>query len=371
MARSHYKKGHDKKTTQGYEPAYYKGLNFLLNEQPDKAIDVFINLLEVDSETVETHLALGSLFRKRGEVDRAIRIHQNLIARPSLDQEQRANALLELGQDYMNAGLFDRAENLFTELYETGKLQKQALQNLKEIYQQEKVWEKCLSVVRQLENYTGKSYSEEIAHYHCELAEQALKSGDKNKAADLLKKARQSGLTSIRPLLIEARMEVDQQNFRKALALYRQAIDADPLFLPELLADLVHCFRQADAGRELTEYLGKLYQDTHNTTVLEQISNLLASSQGSKAAVDHILSELQKYPSLAGIKLLTKWQGDLQGQHSPGVINVLLDTVDAELAKRPAYCCRRCGYQAKTLHWQCPGCRSWGTIKPAQEETSS
>src|SRR5713101_7419737 len=158
--------------------AYFKGLNFLLNEQPDKAIEIFIQVLEVNSETVETHLALGNLFRRRGEVERAIRIHQNLIARPTLDREQRTYALLELAQDYFKAGLFDRAENLFLELAEIRAHSEQALRLLLSIYQQEKEWDKAIQTGRRLARVAGKSMDGVIAQYYCEQAEQAV--GKKN-----------------------------------------------------------------------------------------------------------------------------------------------------------------------------------------------
>lgn len=370
MARASYKKRADKKTACAYEPAYYKGLNFLLNEQPDKAIDVFIDLLEVDSETVETHLALGSLFRKRGEVDRAIRIHQNLIARPSLDQEQRANALLELGQDYMNAGLFDRAENLFTELYETGKLQKKALENLKEIYQQEKVWDKCLTVVKQLESYTGESYSDETAHYNCELAELSLKSGEISRANEFIKKAKQSSPDSIRALLMEARLEESQQHIKKALKLYQQIIETDQLFVSEILPGLINCHRQSGSLQDLQDYLSSLFQRTHDTAVLEQLVSVVSQAQGIKAAMDFLVAQLEEYPSLKGLQLLHQLKSDNPSLQAVDVASVLGNTIDIELSQRPAYACRRCGYEAKTLHWQCPGCRSWGTIKPSHDNES-
>src|SRR4030067_1079248 len=136
--------------------AYFKGLNFLLNEQPDKAIEVFIQVLEVNSDTVETHLALGNLFRRRGEVEGAIRVHQNLIARPTLDKDQRTHALLELGQDYLKAGLLDRAESLFLELGEIRAAREAALRHLLHIYQQEKEWEKAGSVARKLARASGR-----------------------------------------------------------------------------------------------------------------------------------------------------------------------------------------------------------------------
>lgn len=367
MAKASVKKSNDQKVACAYEPDYYKGLNFLLNEQPDKAIDVFIHLLEVDSETVETHLALGSLFRKRGEVDRAIRIHQNLIARPSLDQEQRANALLELGQDYMYAGLFDRAENLFSELFETGKQQVKALQNLKEIYQQEKVWDKCLQVVKKLETFTHNSYSEEIAHYYCELAELAIKTGDTSRTIELVKKAKQSSPVSIRASIMEASLEVSKENYKKALKLYDQIINDDPLFVVEILPNLVTCFRQTASQADLLEFLNRLFEKTSDTSVLGQIVELLSQTNGFKAANEYLLKTLQSNPSLQGLKYLTQIQNQQAGLVSEQNVEVLQNIIDAELSSRPAYSCKRCGFSAKTLHWQCPGCRSWGTIKPSHD----
>ncbi len=151
-------------------PEYFKGLNYVLNEQPDKAIEVFVKMLEVDSETVETHLALGNLFRRRGEVDRAIRIHQNLIARPNLNREQRSLALLELGMDYMRSGLFDRAESLFIELVEIDLYTVAAFTELLDIYQQEKDWGNAIKMARRLELSSGRSLKKNIAHFYCEQA---------------------------------------------------------------------------------------------------------------------------------------------------------------------------------------------------------
>ncbi|MEW8498538.1 MAG: tetratricopeptide repeat protein, partial [Candidatus Thiodiazotropha taylori] len=177
------------KQPQEISPVYFKGLNYLLNEQPDKAIDLFIKLLDVDSDTVETHLALGNLFRRRGEVERAIRIHQNLIARPSLSREQRAQALLELGQDYMRAGLFDRAENLFIELTELKLHNEQANIYLLEIYQQEKDWKRCLEVADRITVSHYPALHNSIAHFYCELAEEQLRQQNMAAAESFLKRA--------------------------------------------------------------------------------------------------------------------------------------------------------------------------------------
>ena len=147
------------KTSKNISLEYFKGLNFVLNEQPDKAIEVFIRMVEVDNETVDTHLALGNLFRRRGEVDRAIRIHQNLIARSNLSEDERAHALLELGMDYMRSGLLDRAEKLFLELLDIGLYLKEAHFNLLEIYQQEKDWENAILIAKKYESISGKDHN--------------------------------------------------------------------------------------------------------------------------------------------------------------------------------------------------------------------
>jgi len=358
----------DAKSACANEPDYYKGLNFLLNEQPDKAIDVFIHLLEVDSETVETHLALGTLFRKRGEVDRAIRLHQNLIARPSLGQDQRANALLELGQDYLNAGLHDRAENLFNELIESGRLQVKALENLKEIYQYEKVWDKCLKVVKRLQQESGNSYANEISHYYCELAEQARKNNDRQKQADFIKKARQASTDSIRAMMMEALLEVENERYSKALTLFNRIIESEPAFINEVLDKWVYCYKQTGKDQELQSTLTELYDKTLSSQVLQRIVQLLKDKQGDEAASEFLLQQIGQHSSLQTLGLLTNIKTPIVDAKSQKVLNLVSQALNEEIHKRPAYICGRCGFSAKTLHWQCPGCRSWGKITPVNEQ---
>ena len=153
---------------------YLKGINYLLNEQPDKAIDLFVNVVDLDADTVETYIVLGNLLRRRGEVERAIRLHQNLIARPDLDDRTKADALLELARDYLKSGLFDRAEHLLGGVLDTGSHQLEALHHLREIYEQEKEWKKAIHVARNIEREGGGPQQEIIAQYYCELGENAL-----------------------------------------------------------------------------------------------------------------------------------------------------------------------------------------------------
>jgi len=351
---------------QDISPAYFQGLNYLLNEQPDKAIDIFIKMLEVDSDTVETHLALGNLFRRRGEVDRAIRIHQNLIARPSLNREQRAQALLELGQDYMRAGLFDRAENLFVELSETKLYHVQALTNLLEIYQQEKDWVRCLEIAEQLDSSDGSSLKLLTAHFYCELAQQELKLGNTEKAEKFLKKAHTADRNSVRATILQGDMEKRRGDCMAAIRSYKKVEEQDLAYLPEILPRIVSCKAALGRHNELREYLHSLYTRYRNSAVMLALTDLIIEEHGEQAAVDFVLQHLAGYPDLKVLQRLIKLNLHREDQHPKETLEVLQHAVENLIAGQPAYQCEHCGFGAKKLHWHCPSCKSWSSIKPLQ-----
>lgn len=347
-------------------PAYFQGLNYLLNEQPDKAIDVFVKLVEVDSETVETHLALGNLFRRRGEVDRAIRIHQNLIARPTLSRDHRAQALLELGLDYMRAGLFDRAESLFTELTEGNLYCEQSLHNLLVIYQQEKDWEKCLSVAQQLESQSGQSMRLERAHYYCELAELALGSGDSVTAMGFIKKAQGVDKDNVRAGLMEARLAVGQGNCRAAIGIFQQIEKKDPEYLSEMLPTVIDCYHSLGARTELRGYLEKLLQRRTDIAPALALADIIEQEDGEPAATEFITGYLRSHPNLRGLKRLISLKLSNAQAAESETLHILRGLVEQLLKNCPAYQCRQCGFTAKRLHWNCPGCKTWSSMKPVQ-----
>ena len=253
---------------------YFKGLNYLLNEQPDKAIEVFIEMLEVDSETVETHLALGNLFRRRGEVDRAIRIHQNIIARPTLKRNQRALALYELGQDYMRAGLLDRAENLFLELLEIGEYSNQALIQLIEIYEQERDWENAIEIAHKIEFSTGQKMNAVIAHYFCELSEKAMRKNEMSKAQEWVKKALAVDKNCVRASILQGRIAHANNNCKAAIEAYKRVEKQDPDFIPEII-ELVHeCARDDRQKKEFMEYLSQILKNYGGITPMLTLAEL-------------------------------------------------------------------------------------------------
>ncbi|MCG8434595.1 MAG: tetratricopeptide repeat protein, partial [Gammaproteobacteria bacterium] len=239
---------------------YFKGLNFLLNEQPDKALEVFIRMVEVDSDTIETHFALGSLFRRRGEVDRAIRIHQNLIARPNLHKRHRSQALYELGEDYMKAGLFDRAENLFMDLANNRLYVDAALRHLVTIYEQQKDWEQAINVYRQLESLTGVNRKNVIAQYFCELAEVSLNKGELRAALKNAKRALSFDKTCVRASMQLAKIADREIKPKDAVKHYKHTLELDIEFALEVLPKLSEIFERQGNLEGFSELLRGLRQ---------------------------------------------------------------------------------------------------------------
>ncbi|MDJ0741310.1 MAG: lipopolysaccharide assembly protein LapB [Gammaproteobacteria bacterium] len=344
-------------------PVYFRGLNHLLNEEPDKAIDAFVEMLEVDSDTVETHLALGNLFRRRGEVERAIRIHQNLIARPALSREQRAQALLELGQDYMRAGLFDRAENLFRELKETKLHVKPALHNLVVIYEKESDWDACLEVAEELESITGDKLTLQRSHYHCELALTARAAGRAADAAAHLKKALSTYRGCVRANHLQAQFAASQGDFKSAIRTLRQTAEQDADFLPEVLPEIVANYRHQGDLDGLRDYLRQVV-DRHPGVGAElALVDLLIEQDGEAAASAFLAEKLAEAPSLALLLRSIELNARMPEQQSARFLEGLRPHIRTLLEARPLYQCGHCGFAAKTMHWQCPSCRRWSTIK--------
>jgi lipopolysaccharide biosynthesis regulator YciM len=347
-----------------FPPDYFKGLTYLLNEQPDKAIEVFIKMVEVDSETVETHLALGNLYRRRGEVDRAIRIHQNLIARLTLDREQRTYALLELGLDYMRAGLLDRAESLLLELLELQEHVVPALQQLIDIYQQEKDWERAIATARKLEAATGKPQRTVIAHYCCEMAEAARRASDTEHALSRLREALAHDPRCVRASLIEGDIAVQRAEYREAIQAYQRVEQQDRAYLAETVAPMVYCYRALSDINGVVPYLQRAWEVYRDNAALLALTQLVKEQRGEEAAVDFITRHLRGYPFIRGFAELI----ELQLAHSSGVAResllLLRDVTRQLMADRPGYKCHKCGFYGKSLYWQCPGCRNWSSIKP-------
>lgn len=355
----------EKRTSHHFSREYVVGLNYLLNEQPDKAVDVFIKLLEVDSDTVETHLALGSLFRRRGEVDRAIRIHQNLIARPQLTLLQRKEALMALGQDYMSAGVFDRAERIFTEVVELGGAREiSSLRGLLAIYQQEKAWEKALEITKQLEVSTGTSMHAQAAHYHCEMATHALKTNAYDKAYAAIKQALAIDKQSVRASLMLANLEIKNARYKQAIRALKNVPEQDAEFLTEIIEPLVHCHRELEAMDECVDYLEQTLADHPRASVIFVVGEYLRNEKSIDIAIDFVSDQLSRHPSIRGLNRLIYWHLESAHGRVRDKLQMLYDITTKFLENKPIYRCEHCGYGGKLLHWHCPSCKQWSRMKP-------
>jgi lipopolysaccharide biosynthesis regulator YciM len=321
-------------------------------------------MLEVDSETVETHLALGNLFRRRGEVDRAIRIHQNLIARPNLNREQRALALLELGMDYMKSGLLDRAESLFNELVETGLFTVPAFTELLDIYQQEKDWENAIKTARRLELSSGRSLKKNIAQFYCEQVCELMIHGQDRGVRELLKKAISVDANCVRASLIEADIFKEEAKYKQAIRVYKRVEKQDAEYIPEAVAPLLECYRQLGKLDEFRSYLRTIV-DTHGgITPMIMLAELIAEQDGEEEAIKSITIELKKRPTVRGVDRLVEYALiPAQGRAKDDLMTIK-DLTGKLLEDRPIYQCNHCGFDAKSLHWQCPSCKDWNTVKP-------
>ncbi len=351
-----------KKRSRLFNNQYFQGLNYLLNEQPDKAIQVFLELAEVNQDTVETHMALGSLFRQRGEVDRAISFHQNIIAKPGLESSQRTQALLELGEDYMRAGLLDRAERLFSELIESDAQTPSALRSLLEIYQQEKDWEKALEQARRLEQLTGEKMAEIMAQFCCEMAEVALSEGDKEQARRHLRQARRHHHHCIRARFILARLAVQDDDHLAALDIYEEIAELDADYIPEILEpylDAAASVGQSQRGRAKLEEWVNAYT---GVSLILKLTDLIEDEKGSAAAGKYLVEAMNSNPSVRGLDRLNEFKAE--GHLDPGSSDNIFKAVTARLlSQQPGFRCNHCGFSGQTHHWQCPSCKNWSTSK--------
>ncbi len=343
---------------------YFTGLNYLLNEEPDKAIDAFIKMLEVDSETVETHLALGSLFRKRGEVDRAIRVHQNLIARPTLSAVMRHLSLLELGYDYMAAGLYDRAESIFKDLLDDKQYKRASLSQLMIIYQQVKDWEQAISVAEQLQVFSGEAHHRSIAGFYCELAVGQKQSGQLKQAFRSLKKAISVDPECIRCNILRGDFSLEQGDYKLAIKYYKNLLSQNAGFISEVLPQLQTCYQKLGDNNGYKILLEQSLQQGAGISVVLEMGNWLSEHHGDYEAEGFIAEHMKQKPVLKGLLRLIKIHLHHADEKSKTNLQILYDIVNTLVSSNPIYRCDHCGYSGKSLFWQCPRCKHWSSVKP-------
>jgi lipopolysaccharide biosynthesis regulator YciM len=341
--------------------AYFKGLNFLLNEQHDKALEVLVTALEQDKETVEVQLALGSLFRKRGEIQRATRVHQNLVARTQLDDSQKLHALYELAQDYYKAGLLDRAEHLLVEIGGVDELEESAQQLLLQIYEQEKEWENAIKVAKNLEAFDGQSLSGVIAQYHCEIAENAITEGRYSFAQTRIREAIEVDGACVRAIIQSGRVRAIQGDHRGAVDEWVKGVDRHSELPGEITGLIQNSYRILGALDEYREFLKNMLKSHDDIRLVLALTECFDDWGGGEIAETFLLEKIRSNPSIPGLHRLIQMrlsQSNFPNNQDLGLLEKLIGGI---VADESGYECRHCGFRGKVMHWQCPGCRTWNT----------
>ena len=347
--------------------SYFKGLNFLLNEQPDKAIEAFIEVVKVDPQTIELHFALGSLFRRRGEVERAIRMHQNLVERADLAQQQKLDALYELAQDYLKAGLLDRAEELFARLKGTVHAEA-ALKHLLEIYEQEKDWLKAVDTAQQLEVVTGQSYQKEIANFYCELAGRETMDSRPEAARPHLRHALAHHRLCVRANVLLGDLELALGNIEAAIEAWKRIETQNSVYLALVADKLFSAYRKLDKTSEGLNLLRGFLSQYSSLDILNVVFGGLLEQQGAAAAYQLVRDEMQRNPTLLGLDKLLEAQlldAPVQRRHDLELVKNLVHQHTRSLAM---YKCENCGFRARQFYWHCPACGEWETYSPRRTE---
>jgi lipopolysaccharide assembly protein B len=333
-------------------PDYLTGLDYLVTEQPDRALDMFLKLMDANAETIETHFALGSLYRRRGEVERAIRIHQNLLARKDLASEHREQALLALAQDYLRAGVLDRAEGLFQQVSEVPRLRASALDALRGVYERQHDWQQALGTYRQLARIKAAPAPSVAAHYLCELASVSIERGDFENARHWLRDAQSEAAPFPRAVLLRAQIAEQEQQPDLAVQLTRQALADSPTLLQEELPHLLRRVGPAERDAILAELVARTEVrdiDELKRLVFAAIAADMGAAAPLRSSIEKVFSQ---DPTLRAV-----WQ------EGPTQSARIAQEIGALLAQAEKYRCNECGFSGRNFYWHCPACHSWDSFE--------
>ena len=352
------------KESRALPRSYFQGLNFLLNEQPDRAIEAFVDAVKVDPQTVELHFALGSLFRRRGETERAIRMHQNLVERDDLPQDLKLQALAELGQDYLKAGLLDRAEEVFDKLRDSPMVE-DAKRNLLEIYQLEKDWEKAIAIAAELPDIASQK---EIAEYYCELAAAEIIRSRRDVAAGYLKTALERNRKCVRASLLQGDIEAQQDRTEAAIACWQRIEQQDPTYLALVAQRLLDAFRKVARHNEGLQLLRGYLERYPSLDLLDVVFQLVLESEGADAAYNLVRDELKRNPTLLGFDKLIEARLLVASPEARADLDLAKSIVQGYTRRLARYRCDTCGFKARQFYWRCPACGGWETYSPKRTE---
>lgn len=347
--------------------SYFQGLNFLLNEQQDQAIEAFIEVVKVDPQTVELHFALGSLFRRRGEVDRAIRMHLNLVERGDLEVEKQQQALFELAQDYLKAGILDRAEAAFHQLHGS-TYEKEALEFLLEIYQKEKDWLKAIDIAQQLTSLTGESRGNLAAFFFCELATSELTKKQTEAAVVHLEQALNANPKGVRANMMLGDIEFAAGHVLEAISIWKQVEQQDAQYLPLVADRLLQAHIQLGSEATGISLLQGYLEKYPSLDLMNVLFAALVQRGGAEAAYQMVRNELKRNPTLLGLDKLLEAQLMEVTNERRADLELVKNLIYKRTRTLAMYRCQHCGFKARQFYWHCPACHQWESYSPKRSE---
>jgi lipopolysaccharide biosynthesis regulator YciM len=352
------------KESRSLPRSYFQGLNFLLNEQPDRAIEAFVEAVKVDPQTIELHFALGSLFRRRGETERAIRMHQTLIEREDLKQDLKLQALAELGQDYLKAGLLDRAEEIFDKLRDS-ELAEEAKRKLLEIYQLEKDWERAIAIASELPDYASHK---EIAEYYCEMAAAEMIRSRRDLAEAYLQTALERNRKCVRASLLQGDLQLQQDQLVAAIESWQRIEQQDPTYLALVAQRLLDTFRKLERRDEGLRLLRGYLERYPSLDLLDVVFQLVLEGDGAEAAYKLVRDELKRNPTLLGFDKLLEARLLFAAAEIRPDLELAKGIVHSYTRRLARYRCDNCGFKARQFYWRCPACGGWESYSPKRTE---
>lgn len=347
--------------------SYFQGLNFLLNEQPDKAIEAFLEAARVDPETIELHFTLGSLFRRRGETDRAIRVHQNLVDREGLSDDQRLHALSELGQDYLKAGLLDRAEEIFLKLRNTSR-DEEALRFLLEIYQQEKEWVRAIGIAEAMPGHADHLWQKEIAEFCCELASSELIHGRTDEASRYLERALATNRKCVRATILQGDVAWSRGDIDAAIEAWTRVETQNAVYVALIAGKLMEAFRKQGRNDQGLNLLRSYLERHASLDLLDAVVQAEQEQGGPEAAYVMVRDELRRNPTLLGLDKLLEAQVQMAPPDRRADLELVKSLIHGHTRRVARYRCDNCGFKARQFYWRCPACGGWETYPPKRTE---
>ena len=357
----------DQSAKQDLSIKYSTGLNYLLSNQQDKAIDYLLEALRVEDDTVEAHFAMANLFRRRGELDRALKVHEFLVRQTHLPAHDKQQAVFELGKDFLSAGLYDRAEKMFTKVLKSKTYGLKALTYLLQIFQSTKDWQQGIILKKVIVKTKDKRLLHTLANFYCELATIALEKDEFIEVLELLENALAYDAASCRANWLMAQVYENHQQYREASQCYRDIYQQDKEFFPDVIERMHNCYLHQDIEDEFYSFIRKVYEETGSSSALLKYLTHLESKYGIHKAKEFLLSALKRRPTIRGFKHFVKMQmAESDVDNNGEGLDVIKELISAYINMRPRYTCHTCGFNSSTHYWSCPSCHGWEQLKPVR-----